>query len=333
MTQRNSFKDTTLQAQFARDGYLTAPMLDADQVASLLAEYATLRPADGFTPDGSGIGDNTYHFSLLDEDSCYRREAHDLILRYFTPVLDRYLLDNMILMANFSVKPAGCGEIPVHQNWPVLPDQNDTSVVIWCPLVDADVSNGTLHVAPGSHKLLHHIEAPNSPSYFARFEDRLYDNFLVPVPLPAGSGAMFDDGLMHGSPANLGDAPRVAVQITCVPAESKPVFFFRDEEQRFELIDAPKAFYLENNVGRLYTRQPEWRGRGHFKSRNRQIDEAEFRTLLADGENIRRKGFEPLEIFDPVAPPPPTAASVAAAPAPLWRRVARRIKRTLVRAA
>lgn len=257
-------------------------MLDAGQLAALLAEIATLRPADGFAPDGSGFARNSYHCTFLDTDIDYKRAAFALLSRHFAHVVEGRLADYRILSANFYVKPPGQGDFPIHQNWPVLEDFAATSVTIWCPLVDVDVANGALHIVPGSHKLVPHVEGPDSPAYFSPFMDRMYDH-LVPLPAPAGEGFIFDDGIVHGSPPNLGEAPRIAVQITCVPAEMQPVFFFKDGDTRFEIVEAGPDFYIDQGVGDLFARCGHWVSRGHVDSRNRLIDEGEFLALLSKG--------------------------------------------------
>ncbi len=289
MAPRTIFRDSERQARFDADGYVRAPMLDTMQLSALMAEFAALRPHDGFAPDGNGFARNSYHCTFLDTDHAYKRATFDLFTRHFAHVLDRFLVDYRILTANFYIKPSGRGELPIHQNWPVLEDFAATSVTIWCPLVDVGVSNGTLHVVPGSHKLVPHVEGPDSPAYFTTFADRLYGH-MTPLLAPAGEGFIFDDGLVHGSPPNLSETPRIAVQITCVPAELTPVFFFKESEARFELIEAEPEFYIEQGVGDLLTRKDWWRSRGHITSRNRQIGEAEFLSLLSRGDELRGQG-------------------------------------------
>ncbi|MDZ4113570.1 MAG: phytanoyl-CoA dioxygenase family protein [Brevundimonas sp.] len=289
---RPILRDSVLQARFDADGYVRAPMLDAAQVAALLAEIATLRPADGFAPDGSGLARNSYHCTFLDTDPGYRRATFDLLSRHFAHMVERHLAGYRMLSANLYVKPPGQGDFPIHQNWPVLEDFAATSVTLWCPLVDVDVRSGTLHLAPASHKLLPHIEGPGAPAFFAPFADQIHAH-MTPIELPAGEGVIFDDSIVHGSPPNRGENARVAVQIICVPEEMAPVFFFGERDGRFEVIEADVDFYLEHGIGDLFTRRPAWRSRGHIESRNRLIEEAEFLDLLSRGADIRAQGMAP----------------------------------------
>lgn len=281
-------RDCALQQQFDRDGYVAVPMLDPREVAELLAALARLDPADNWTPDGSGPAMNSYHCSFLDRDKAYKRAAYTLLAKTFDGVIARHLDDYRALSANFYVKPTGQGRIPVHQNWPVLDSLDATSVTIWCPLVNVDARNGTLHVVPGSHKLLPHIEGPGSLSYFAPYRDDL-DEHLVALSAPAGHGFIFDDSIVHGSPDNRAPDPRIAVQITCVPVAAQPVFYFRADDEAFEMVEADANFYLENDVLDLVARSDSWRSIASVPSRNRQVDMREFVQLL----ERKRRGESP----------------------------------------
>lgn len=278
-------RDAALQQQFDRDGYVAVPMLEPHEVAELVAALVRLEPEDRWAPDGSGPALNSYHCSFLDRDKAYKRAAFDLLAAAFEGVVRRHLADFRALSANFYVKPTGQGRIPVHQNWPVLDDLDATSVTVWCPLVDVDERNGTLHVVPGSHKLLPHIEGPGSLSFFSDYRDDL-DDVLVPLSAPAGHGFIFDDSLVHGSPANQAATPRIAVQITCVPEGSEPVFYFRTDQGDFELIEADSEFYLTHDVGDLMSRSENWRNGRRVASENRQVGKREFVELL---ERKRRR--------------------------------------------
>lgn len=303
---RPVLRDAAAQAQFQRDGLVRVPLLEPGELAALLAELAELRPADGFRPDGSGFAGNTYHCSFLDLSASYKRAAQDCLTRHFAAGIERHLVDYRVLTANFYVKPPGQGDLLMHQNWPVL-DLNATSVTLWCPLVATSVVNGTLHYWPGSHKLVPHIEGPGSPAYFAGMLAAVREH-LVPLELPAGEAAIFDDSLIHGSPPNLSGAPRIAVQLICIPREMKPIFYYRHSEDRFETVAADSDFYVEHSLDQLLTRQPQWQSLGFVRNRNRQIGEEEFLALLDKADAIREQGFEMSD-----TPPSPQAEPLAAA--------------------
>jgi len=277
-------KDPRLQEQFARDGFVRLALLGQEEVETLRNEVRALRPIDGFAPDERTTG-ASYHCSFLDTNRAYRREVAELLGRVFQPQIDRLLAGYQILNCNFYVKPPGTGEFTVHQNWPCA-ELDVTTVTLWCPLVDTRVENGAIHVVPGSQKLFPHIETPGVPGYFAPFVDKLKERHLEAVPMKAGEAIIFDDSLLHWSGRNMGDEPRIAIQIMCIPAGTTP-FLFIPSGNAFEKIAVDADFFLTHDAPELYTRHPHWRSLGFRPSSNRKISYREFRSTL-DAANRRR---------------------------------------------
>lgn len=288
---RRIFRDHNLQQSYDPTGYATVDMLSPAQVQEILAELANLRPDDNFSPlhhRGTGY---TYHCSFIDKNRLYRRQVHSLITKFFAPHIEKCLEGFRILNGNFYVKPPHSGEFVVHQNWPAISDIDDTTVTVWCPLVDVVEKNGALQVVAGSHKLLPHVETLTTPAYFKDFLPAVIEKYLKPVPMKAGEGIVFDDGLIHWSANNDSDLPRVAIQILCIPIDSQPAYWFFDEAHpdRFELIEADTEFFLTNDIQDLRTRQAHWKSLGFAPNRNRRLTENEFDALLKDGDRIRRE--------------------------------------------
>src|SRR5947209_20077215 len=149
---RTILSDPAQQQELRRKGFAMVPFLSAAEVKHILDELQYLRPDDNFAPDGKGATKSTYHCSFLDTNLAYKRSASELIRRVFSPRVAQYLVGYEILNSNFYVKPPGTGRFQIHQNWPAI-NINDTSVTIWCPLLDTDESNGTIQVVEGSHKI------------------------------------------------------------------------------------------------------------------------------------------------------------------------------------
>lgn len=288
---RRVFQSDELQKAYDPKGHVHVPMLSTDEVRQILEVVETLRPHDNFAPRSPNGQDTTFHCSFLDTNKDYKARVHALISQFFQPHLDRVLHNFRILNCNFYVKPPHSGEFVVHQNWPALADIYDTTVTVWCPLIDVVESNGALQVVSGSHKLVPHIEGPRNPGFFEPFKQAVIDKYLKPVPMKAGEALVFDDGLIHWSARNDSDEPRIAIQILCTPADAQPVFYFYDEKhpERFEVIEVDSKFYIESNMADLLVRQPHWKSLGFVENRNRPLTEAEFARLLQDGERIRQE--------------------------------------------
>ena len=287
---RRLFADPALQEQFLPSGYVQVPLLSSKEVSDLLKGIGRLRPDDNFNPQAGEEYRASYHCSFIDTNLDYRRQAFALMKEVFEPHLKRYMPDFEIISANFYVKPPHAGKFTIHQNWPVL-DLEDTTVTLWCPLQNVDVRNGAIHVVPGSHKILPHVEGVLCPPYFKAFEEALIAKYLRPLPMQAGEGLIFDDGLIHWSPTNQSEEPRIAVQILCVPGDVTPFLYFfdRGHPERFEKIEVSPEFFFSHTVTDLAARQPHWKSLGCVKNRNRYINEQEFVDLLKKGNEIRRK--------------------------------------------
>lgn len=291
---RQIFQEESLQEAYFPNGYVTVPMLSKAEVESLLAEFGRLRPHDGFAPLSPNGVDTTYHCSFLDSNKDYKAKVHQLITGFFEPHIKRILKDFHILNCNFYVKAPHSGEFVVHQNWPAIADINDTTVTVWCPLVNVVESNGALQVVPGSHKLLPHIEGPGAQPFFDGFRQSMINNYLKPIQMEAGESLIFDDSLIHWSARNDSDEPRIAIQILCIPNNAQAVYFYADPAypDRFELIEVDSRFYTESGYSDLLKRQPDWKTVGFVENRNRLITEDEFSKLLHNGVEIRQNPYQ-----------------------------------------
>jgi phytanoyl-CoA hydroxylase len=129
--------------------------------------------------------------------------------------------------------PRGGREKPWHQDKAFFDLRLDVPIVgVWIALDDANPENGCMHVIPGSHR-----EGPML--HFSRRDFQICDTDVqtwrdVMVPLPPG-GLLFFDGLIHhGTPRNVSEDRRRAVQFHYAPADAVTV----DKEQRLAIFGA-----------------------------------------------------------------------------------------------
>lgn len=296
---RKVFFEENLQKELVVKGGVKVPMLSPDETNYLLNEIRLLRPDDNFVPVGSSAFSTSYHCSFLDTNLEYKRKTFDLINQIFAPYVQKYLNNFEILNANFYVKPPGTGTFQIHQNWHTLPDINDTTVTIWCPLQDTDEINGTLYTVEGSHKLLPFLSGPSWKPYFYDFEDALVNKYLKPIPTKAGEAFIFDDSLIHWSPQNNSSSPRIAIQILCVPSACQPVYFHLDNElNRFELMEVNQEFFVQNTIKDLLPRPQNLKTHGFAENINRLLTEKEFADLLKKMNRIRNKNYSQTDVVE-----------------------------------
>jgi Phytanoyl-CoA dioxygenase (PhyH) len=288
---RTIFSDPTLQSELKEKGYTKVPLLSEAEVNYILDALQSLRPNDNFAPDGKGTTRSTYHCSFLDTNVDYKRKANNLIRQVFSSHIRQLLVGYEILNCNFYVKPSGTGVFQIHQNWPFM-DLNDTSITVWCPLVDADERNGSLHVVEGSHKIVPEVSGPWGNPFFRNFEKELLEKYLKPISCRAGEAVAFDDSLIHWSSRNNSASPRVAIQVLCVPTDTTPVFFYLDKnapEKGFEMFEIDSDYFIERTITDLLKRPSDLKSLGFVENRNVALTIEEFAEKLKHGDEIRQK--------------------------------------------
>lgn len=287
---RQTFVDPAWDARLLHDGYVKVPLLSSDEFTALRAEVTRLQPADGFDPPGgTSLNPATYHCTFLDENRSYKLAFDEIVRRRFAAVVDDWLIDYRILIANCYVKPPGRGQFEVHQNWNLTSQPSDVTLTLWVPLQDTGVDNGTLQVVPGSHKLTRDVAFPRGDHYFTDFDDRIADHYYQPIAVGAGEAVFFDDSLIHGSEVNRSESPRFTLQVALIPSESTPVVYFPRADGTFDLIEGDERLYLDTTQGDIDRWPSMFQTIGRVPNENQRLQEHEFAALLADADGVRHR--------------------------------------------
>ncbi len=293
---RKIFFDENSQKEIIEKGYTKVQLLEDKEIAHIMKEIKELRPDDRFDPKPDEYG-FTFHFTFIDTNIEYRRKTHDLLQSVFSPHIKRLLINYDFITCNFYLKSPGKGQLHVHQNWNMTANQKETSVTIWCPLIDVDEHNGTLQVVEGSHKLVPNIESYMCKPFFYNYCESLMKEYSKPIPLKAGEAIIFDDTLIHWSSNNNSSEPRFVASAICVPVEAIPVFYYPDqsnEVNRFELVELNKEFFIENSFQDLNSRPRNLKSLGFIENKNIDVSEDEFLVLL--NQNLKEtKEIQPVE--------------------------------------
>jgi hypothetical protein len=127
--------------------------------------------------------------------------------------------DLLIWRTRFIIKQPGGREIPWHQDGayfkrflsPVL------NVSAWLAIDDVTVDNACVRLIPGSHKAeVPHIASPGGvdPLFDATADPAHVDeSAAVNIELKAGEFFVFDESLLHASPANRSNRRRAALSV------------------------------------------------------------------------------------------------------------------------
>jgi ectoine hydroxylase-related dioxygenase (phytanoyl-CoA dioxygenase family) len=189
---------------------------------------------DGFQLDKSRVDGATHGGAAgvrVVRDRFFRSTAlweHWFTAEHIVEVQRRFVGDNVRLQGTaFFTKAAGIGEpTPWHQDiWLWARDRADPTRPykmrhgsLWIALEPVDLSNGCLHLVPGSHKgaIVEHVQYedgvhPEIPRELAAAATG------VPVPLDTGDAVFWHPKMWHMSPQNTSDRTRWGGVIVSIP--------------------------------------------------------------------------------------------------------------------
>ncbi len=201
--------DTSLEMQFARDGYALSPqMFSSDEVTTLNNHFMALNDARRDQGDTAGLAD-------LDPLRRYPRmlQMHRWDTRSLQFLLDARIgaaMEQILGRLPYAVqtmiyfKPPTARGQALHQDQYYLRVEPGTCVAAWLALDDCDEENGCLQVVPGSHQLPVLCTVPADPA-------QSFTDVTVPLPegmhaqpvrMHAGDVLFFNGQLIHGSYPN-----------------------------------------------------------------------------------------------------------------------------------
>ena len=95
-----------------------------------------------------------------------------------------------------------------------------TTASAWIALSPTSRANGCLRIIPGSHTARHeHRPVDPAANWFVQGADGIDETHAVDVEMHPGDVAIFDEGILHGSEANLSDQPRLGVSFRYSPPD------------------------------------------------------------------------------------------------------------------
>jgi thymidine kinase len=244
---RNIFKNEEHQKQFVQDGFLVLPLLNTEEVESLLNHY-TNQEFDNKIEAG-------FHISLDNQNEELVKEVGSRIKEVLVPKTTDLLDDCKIFTASYVIKEPGLKNIvPPHQDWTFVDETQFCSATVWTALVDVTEENGALGVVRGSHKIFDHKRSSPSPQSKSPLSDHVFTlfPFVEVIEMKAGESLIFDNRLIHASPPNLSDQSRIAVGIGITQSEAQLKHFYQSPESgKLQEFDVDENFYTWFNNKRL----------------------------------------------------------------------------------
>lgn len=280
---RATFRDADLEAAYQRDGYVTLPLLDADEVATLRALYEDLG-----TPAGDPERQGTFNtWNTFDQD--YKAAIDAGVTALVGPHLASLLDRQRIVFSNYLVKyPGERGDMPLHQDTSLVLEPEHSSAEVWIALEDIDAGNGELWMVPGSHDWVPTIRGINASlhSPFASVADRIRSRHAVSVPMRSGEATLFNHATLHFSHPNRTDRPRLAAITDVIPEEAAHIHCFDNADGTVEVCRIDPAFWMVNTPATLGTRPASARTLATLPARPPDLTDADLDALVAEGRAV-----------------------------------------------
>jgi len=239
---RGIFHDQKLQSEFDQDGYVIVPFLSPAQIKQMLDLYDSL---DYDLNSG-------FHATILSKKVDTKRKVNSEVEKIFAPIADGYLVSYKPLLANYTVKEPGKESLfEFHLDWSMVDEDQFISVTIWCPLVDVNKQNGNLVVLKGSHDLGRSIRGHKGMFIYTfekDFKDVIGSCEKVELALKAGEAVIYNHKLFHGSPPNMTDKVRVAINQAMIPIETESYHYQLNDQGYIQTYQVDKDFYARYDI-------------------------------------------------------------------------------------
>jgi hypothetical protein len=219
------FKSEQMQREFDAAGFVTMPVLNADEVAALARHCSEV--VHGRRGSFPGL-----FISLMDEEDVSRRMAvAGEINRVVGTALSRTLHSFQVLIGAYLVKSAFGPHTAPHQDTGLIAHERigqATTATVWIPLQEVDASRGALGIIRASHRFSARIIGMPPPAVRAltHGHEALLFKYLTFIPLRAGEAVIFDTRCIHGAMPNATPAPRMAATVRIVPSDEQLFQYF-----------------------------------------------------------------------------------------------------------
>lgn len=229
--------DPELDRDLQTRGFAVTPLLNATEVELLLEFY------NGLTQPG----DHGLTVEYMRPDRAAMRRIEEVTRSIWERRISSVFADHRVVMTTYVVKhPDERSPMMLHDDRTFVDVRCHRSTSLWIPLHDVGptIPNGGLQVVPRSHLIGNDWSGHGTSDVVRPHEERL-EAYRVDLEVPAGSAAVYDSRLLHGSQANHGPGLRIAVVCAVVPAAAPVVQVLGTEPGRCQLFEVDDRYFVD----------------------------------------------------------------------------------------
>mgnify|MGYP000963326161 CR=1 FL=1 len=284
------FKDKTFQQSLNHEGFVVIDFLLSGEVDHLLQLYKNKHPE----------GVRGFYTSTFSKDTDYRKEVDAAIQQTMSRGLETYFIDYRVHCGSFIVKGNDDKSVlKMHQDMTLVDESIYTGINIWIPLVDLTIENGAIEILPRSHRLFKTYRGASLPDIYNGIEESVH-KVMKPFYLKAGQAIIFDQSIIHFSPANKSNQPRPVINtfITHKNAGIQICYWDKARNNEIEIFEQESDFMVNfQNFGHdIYSRPSVGRSKGFvpfdFPKITAELLQKEYGLTASKTENLNayRKG-------------------------------------------
>lgn len=230
------FKDQANQEKLNNEGFVILDFLTLEEVGHLLNFFTETHPQ----------GVSGFYTSTFAKDTDYRKKVDEEIRKIMQRGLENYFSDYRVHCGSFIAKGADeKSKLKLHQDMSLVDESTYTGINIWIPLVDLSPNNGAIELLPRSHRIFKTYRGASLPDIYDGIEETVH-SYMKPLYLKAGQSVVFDQSIIHYSPANKSGYVRPVINtfITHKDASIKICYWDKTRPDAIEIFDQDDDFMV-----------------------------------------------------------------------------------------
>lgn len=228
---KKMFNNSITQAEFDKNGFVKLPLLNQEEVRTLVACYEKNREAH--------VASGQLHHTTTDtKNNTVILEVDQQIKTTIGKALERHMKNFDALVGCFHIKESGNGSATgIHQDPSFVDERQFSSANVWVALHDIDSTNGNLYFVKGSHKVSSALRTvPECPVYYRTYSNKLRE-IATELPMKAGEAVVFSNATIHGATDNQSNRHRLAATLLVCSSNAQWQIYFKDMSKKEKAIE------------------------------------------------------------------------------------------------